>query len=225
LTKETTGPNVGLRVHCERDGGSGDAKEHDMTTTAQTTALHALPDEQTPDREGAMAAVADLLIALGHDPDAGDLMETPRRVADAFIELLTPEPFEMTTFANEEGYDEPVLVRGIPFVSLCRHHLLPFRGTATVGYLPRERLVGLSKLARVVAHHARALQVQESLTMQIARTLDDALDPRGVGVVIEAEHLCMSVRGVRAESALTTTTAFRGEFSGDGALQARFAGA
>jgi len=196
-----------------------------MSTTAQATALHALPDEEVPDRERAMAAVADLLSALGQDPDAGDLIETPRRVADAFIELLTPEPFEMTTFANDEGYDEPVVVRGIPFVSLCRHHLLPFRGTATVGYLPGERLVGLSKLARVVAHHARALQVQESLTMQIARTLDDALVPRGVGVVIEAEHLCMSVRGVRADSATTTTTSFRGELARDGALRARFTAA
>jgi GTP cyclohydrolase I len=201
------------------------AKEHDMSTTAQATALHALPDEDTPDRERAMAAVADLLSALGHDPDAGDLVQTPRRVADAFIELLTPDPFEMTTFPNDEGYDEQVVVRGIPFVSLCRHHLLPFRGTATVGYLPGERLVGLSKLARVVTHHARALQVQESLTMQIARTLDDALAPRGVGVVIEAEHLCMSVRGVRADSATTQTTAFRGELAHDAVLQARFTGA
>lgn len=193
-----------------------------MSITAQTAALHAVPDDEGPDRERAMVAVADLLSALGEDPDADDLAETPRRVADAFIELLTPQPFEMTTFANDEGYDEPVVVRGIPFVSLCRHHLLPFRGTATVGYLPGQRLVGLSKLARVVAHHARALQVQESLTMQIARTLDDALAPRGVGVVIDAEHLCMSVRGVRADSATTTTTSFRGELAGDGALQVRF---
>lgn len=196
-----------------------------MSTTAQAAALHALPDDEAPDRERAMAAVAELLVALGHDPDAGDLAETPRRVADAFLELLTPEPFEMTTFANEEGYDEPVVVRGIPFVSLCRHHLLPFRGTATVGYLPGDHVVGLSKLARVVSHHARALQVQESLTMQIARTLEGALAPRGVGVVIEAEHLCMSVRGVRADTALTTTTCFRGEFADAPALQARFTGA
>ncbi|GAA5203042.1 GTP cyclohydrolase I [Microbacterium jejuense] len=195
-----------------------------MSTTAQATALHALPDEAPFDRDRAMTAVADLLAALGHDPDAGDLVETPRRVADAFIEMLTPEPFEMTTFANEDGYDEPVVVRDIPFVSLCRHHLLPFRGRAVVGYLPGERLVGLSKLARVVAHHARGLQVQEALTMQIARTLDDALAPRGVGVVIEAEHLCMTVRGVQAASATTTTTAFRGEIAQDRELRARFTG-
>ncbi|MDR7111360.1 MULTISPECIES: GTP cyclohydrolase I [Microbacterium] len=196
-----------------------------MSTPAHATALHALPDEAPIDRDAAMIAVGDLLAALGFDPDEGDLAETPRRVADAFIEMTTPEPFEMTTFANEDAYDEPVVVRGIPFVSLCRHHLLPFRGTATVGYVPGDRLVGLSKLARVVAHHARGLQVQESLTVQIARTLETALDPRGVGVVVEAEHLCMSARGVRTDTALTTTTAFRGALAADPALQARFIGA
>lgn len=196
-----------------------------MPTTVHATALHALPDEPSVDREAAMTAVADLLTALGYEPDAGDLAQTPRRVADALIEMLTPEPFEMTTFPNDDGYDEPVVVGGIPFVSLCRHHLLPFRGTATVGYLPGARLVGLSKLARVVAHHARGLQVQEALTVQVARTLEDALAPRGVGVVVEAEHLCMSVRGARVDGAATTTTAFRGEFAHDHALRARFTSA
>ena len=196
-----------------------------MSTPAYATALHALPDDAPIDRDAAMGAVADLLAALGFDPDQGDLIETPRRVADAFIEMITPEPFEMTTFANDDAYDEPVVVRGIPFVSLCRHHLLTFRGTATVGYVPGARLVGLSKLARVVAHHARGLQVQETLTVQIARTLETALEPRGVGIVVEAEHLCMSARGVRTETALTTTTAFRGALADDLALQARFIGA
>jgi GTP cyclohydrolase I len=196
-----------------------------MSTPAHATALHALPDEAPIDRDAAMVAVGDLLAALGFDPDEGDLVETPRRVADAFIEMITPEPFEMTTFANDDAYDEPVVVRGIPFVSLCRHHLLPFRGTATVGYVPGDRLVGLSKLARVVAHHARGLQVQEALTVQIARTLETALEPRGVGVVVEAEHLCMSARGVRTETALTTTTAFRGALATDLALQTRYIGA
>lgn len=196
-----------------------------MSSTAQATALHALADEPPVDRDAAMTAVADLLAALGYEPDAGDLAETPRRVADALIEMLTPEPFEMTTFPNDDDYDEPVVVGGIPFVSLCRHHLLPFRGTATVGYLPAARLVGLSKLARVVAHHARGLQVQEAMTVQIARTLEDALAPRGVGVVVEAEHLCMSVRGVRAAGAGTTTTVFRGELAHDAALRARITAA
>lgn len=194
-----------------------------MGTTAGA-ALHAVPDDAPFDRGRAMSAVAELLAALGHDvDDEDDLAETPRRVADGFIELLSPAPFEMTTFPNADGYDEPVIMRGIPFVSLCRHHLLPFRGTATVGYLPAERIVGLSKLARVVEHHARGLQVQETLTTQVARTLESALAPRAVGVVIEAEHLCMSVRGVRADGATTVTSAFRGEFTRDHALQARFA--
>jgi GTP cyclohydrolase I len=188
-------------------------------------ALHAVPDEGPIDRERAISAIADLLGALGHGDDSPDLVETPRRVVDGFIEMLTPRPFEMTTFPNDEAYEEPVVVRGIRFVSLCRHHLLPFRGTAAVGYLPGERLVGLSKLARVVEHHARGLQVQEALTMQIAHTLEHTLEPRGIGVVIEAEHLCMSVRGVRSESATTVTTAFRGAVAGDPALQARFTAA
>jgi GTP cyclohydrolase I len=194
-----------------------------MATTAGTAALHAVPHDAPFDRERAISAVAELLAALGHDADdEDDLADTPRRVADGFIELLSPAPFEMTTFPNDDGYDEPVVVRGIPFVSLCRHHLLPFRGIATVGYLPADRIVGLSKLARVVDHHARGLQVQEALTMQVARALESALAPRGVGVVIEAEHLCMSVRGVRAEGATTVTAAFRGEPALDPALQARF---
>ncbi len=184
--------------------------------------LHLLTDDEPVDRERAMAAVVDLLEALGRDVATEDLADTPRRVVDGFVEMLTPEPFTMTTFANESGYDDVVVVRGIPFASICRHHLLPFRGTATVGYLPRARLVGLSKLARVVEFHARDLQVQEDLTAQVATTLEDALDPRGVGVVIEAEHLCMSVRGVRADGATTLTTVFRGEIADDPVRQGRF---
>lgn len=193
-----------------------------MLPSARATALHALPDAAPVDRERAMTSVADLLVALGHDPDAGDLADTPRRVVDALIEMTAPRPFEMTTFPNDDGYDDAVIVHDIPFVSLCRHHLLPFRGTATVGYLPGERLVGLSKLARVVEHHAHGLQVQESLTMRVARTLADALEPRGVGVVVEAEHLCMSARGVRAADATTVTSTFLGVLSHDVAMQSRF---
>lgn len=192
-------------------------------TTDRATALHALPDGPGIDRERAIAAVADLLEALGRDLADEDIAGTPRRVVDGFVEMLTPRPFEMTTFPNDAGYDEPVVVRGIPFASLCRHHLLPFRGTATVAYLPGARLVGLSKLARVVELHAHELQVQESLTAQVARTLDEALEPRGVAVVVEAEHLCMSVRGVRAEGATTVTSAFRGAFAEDPALRAALA--
>ena len=115
----------------------------------------------------------------------------------AFREMLDREPLTMTTFPNEQGYDDLVLVREIPFTSLCAHHLLPFRGVAHVGYLPAKRLLGLSKLARVVEHFARDLQLQERLTVQIADYLASELAPNGVGVVLEAEHLCMSIRGPR----------------------------
>jgi len=116
----------------------------------------------------------------------------------------------MTTFPNDEGYDELVLARDIPFTSLCEHHALPFSGIAHVGYLPSDRIVGLSKLARVVEHYARRLQVQERLTVQIADLLQDALDPRGVGVVLDAEHSCMSLRGARVVGTRTVTSALRG---------------
>jgi GTP cyclohydrolase IA len=158
------------------------------------------------DLAGAAAAVAELLDALGLDRDRAGLADTPRRVAQLFSELLTPEPFRATTFPNDAGYDELVLVSDIRFTSLCEHHLLPFRGVAHVGYLPGERIVGLSKLARLVQAVARRPQVQERMTAQIADWLRDHLAPRGVGVVVDAEHLCMSVRGVRAEGARTVTS-------------------
>src|SRR5438874_2528378 len=146
------------------------------------------------DLDGAQRAVADLLVALGHDPAGEHLAGTPRRVAHAYAELLTPRPFNLTTFPNDEGYDELVLARDIPFQSLCQHHLLPFHGVAHVGYIPAARILGLSKLARVVELFARGLQVQERLTQQVADWLEEHLAPNGVGVVLEAEHLCMSVR-------------------------------
>jgi GTP cyclohydrolase I len=128
---------------------------------------------------------------------------------------LTPQPFRATTFANEEGYDELVLVKAIPFHSLCMHHMLPFHGVAHIGYLPDERIVGLSKLARVVELFARDLQVQERLTTQIADWIDDQLAPKGVGVVLEAEHLCMSLRGVQKFGATTVTSALLGQVRDD----------
>jgi GTP cyclohydrolase I len=131
-------------------------------------------------------------------------------VAAAYAELLTPKPFNLTTFANDEGYDELVLVRDIPFQSLCMHHLLPFHGVAHIAYLPDERILGLSKLARVVEHFSRDLQLQERLTTQIAGWLQEKLQPKGVGVVLEAEHLCMSLRGVQTAGALTVTSALHG---------------
>jgi GTP cyclohydrolase I len=162
------------------------------------------------DLSGAERAAADLLIALGADLGSEHLTETPRRVAQAYAELLTPAPFNATTFPNDEGYDELVLVRDIPFQSLCAHHLLPFHGTAHVAYLPGERIIGLSKLGRVVDLFARDLQVQERLTTQVAEWLEELLAPRGVGVIVEAEHLCMSLRGVQKPGALTVTSALRG---------------
>src|SRR5687768_6701152 len=138
------------------------------------------------------------------------MRETPRRVAAAYAEMLTPRAFNLTTFPNDGGYDELVLARGIPFHSLCQHHMLPFRGVAHVGYLPGERILGLSKLARVVELFARGLQLQERLTTQVAGWLQEHLQPKGVGVVIEAEHLCMSLRGVQAAGATTVTSALHG---------------
>jgi GTP cyclohydrolase I len=124
--------------------------------------------------------------------------------------MLTPRPFDMTTVPNDEGYDELVVVRSIPVQSLCEHHLLPFVGVAHVAYLPGERIVGLSKLARVVEYYARALQVQERLTVQIADWLERELEPRGVGVVLEAEHMCMTLRGVQKPGTKTVTSALHG---------------
>ena len=162
------------------------------------------------DLAAAQRAAEQLLLALGADIDSPGLRETPRRVAAAYAELLTPEPFALTTFPNEEDYDELIVVRDIPFQSLCMHHLLPFHGVAHVGYLPAERIIGLSKLARVVEHFARDLQVQERLTKQVVRCIEDELQPKGVGVVVEAEHLCMSLRGVEKPGARTVTSALHG---------------
>jgi GTP cyclohydrolase I len=188
--------------------------------------VHAVPrpvDERPEiDRAAATRAVADLLRALGRDPVAEHLADTPRRVADSFAELLTCPPFRLTTFPNDEGYNELVLARSIPVHSLCEHHLLPFSGVAHVGYLPGERILGLSKLARVVEMFARDLQVQERLTQQVADWLQENLTPRGVGVVIEAEHLCMSLRGVRATGSRTITSALHGLVRDDARTRAEF---
>lgn len=172
--------------------------------------LGVVHDRDEVDLHAAERAVADLLRALGKDPSSEHLADTPRRVAHAYEEMLRPRDFRLTTFPNDEGYDELVLAKSIPVQSLCEHHMLPFRGVAHVGYLPGERILGLSKLARVVELFARDLQVQERLTKQVADWLQEHLAPKGVGVVIEAEHLCMSLRGVRASGALTVTSALHG---------------
>ena len=181
--------------------------------------------EESDDRidvDAARQAAADLLVALGADLDEEGLRETPRRMVAAYAELLTPQPFHPTSFPNEEGYDELVVVRAIPFHSLCMHHLLPFHGVAHIGYLPGERIIGLSKLGRVVEHFARGLQVQERLTTQIAGWLQRELEPKGVGVVLEAEHLCMSLRGVQKLGASTVTSALHGLVRDDARTRQEF---
>ena len=167
------------------------------------------------DLPAAERAAHDLLSALGVDLEGESLRDTPRRMARMYAELLTPPQFSPTTFPNDGGYDELVVATGIPFHSMCEHHLLPFVGVAHVGYLPGERIVGLSKLARVVELYARSLQVQERLTTQIAGWLDEHLAPRGVGVVLEAEHMCISLRGVQKPGARTVTSALRGRLRDD----------
>jgi GTP cyclohydrolase I len=192
-------------------------------------ALAAVPDGPATDRDGAAIdledaedAAARLLVALGADLDDPGLRDTPRRIARAYAELLTPVPFNPTTFPNDEGYDELVVVRDIPFQSLCMHHMLPFQGTAQIAYLPGERIIGLSKLGRVVDMFARDLQVQERLTTQVADWLEQELAPRGVGVIVEAEHLCMSMRGVQKPGALTVTSALRGAVKDDARTRQEF---
>jgi len=171
-------------------------------------------DASKLDLAAAERAARDLLRAIGADLDAPELAQTPRRVAASFAELVTPAAFDATLFPNE-GYDELVLVRNIPFQTLCMHHLLPFQGEAHVAYLPGDTIVGISKLARVVEAFARDLQLQERMTQQIADWLEQALAPRGVGVVLSAEHTCMTIRGVRKPGTRTVTSAVRGVLRDD----------
>jgi GTP cyclohydrolase IA len=174
------------------------------------------------DLAAAERAAADLLTAFGVDLRDDTLAGTPARMVRGLAELLTPREFTLTTFPNDDGYDELVVARGIPFVSLCEHHFLPFTGTASVGYLPGERILGLSKLARVVELFARRPQVQERMTTQIANWLDEHLQPRGVGVVIEAEHTCMTLRGVGARGSTTATSALLGLVRADARTRSEF---
>ena len=174
------------------------------------------------DKAGAERAVADLLQALGQDPADPHLLDTPRRVTEAFLELLTPQPHRWTVFPNDDGYEDLVVVKDVPFQSVCAHHLLPFRGTARIGYVPGERLIGLSKLARGLDLFARSLQIQERLTVQMADWLESTLLPRGAAVLLEAEHLCISLRGVHAAGTTTSTSATRGVLAQPGPLRDRF---
>jgi GTP cyclohydrolase I len=177
------------------------------------------------DRERVARAVAELLAAIGEDVERDGLVETPRRVAAMYEELfagLSDDPARHLTVTFAAEHDEMVMVRDIPFASLCEHHLVPFIGRAHVAYIPADdgRITGLSKLARLVDGFARRLQVQERMTTQIADAIESALSPRGVLVVVEAEHLCMSMRGVKKPGTLTVTSAVRGLFRRDVATRA-----
>jgi GTP cyclohydrolase I len=186
------------------------------------SALRVVHEPDAIDLDAAERAAHDLLRALGIKPDTESLAGTPRRMARAYAELFSPRPFDLTTFPNEEGYDELVLARAIPVRSVCEHHLLPFVGVAHVGYLPGERILGLSKLARVVEYFACRPQVQERLTKQVADWLAEQLRPKGVGVVITAEHSCMTLRGVQAVGSSTITSTLLGVLREDARSRQEF---
>lgn len=180
-----------------------------------------------PGREEAEAAVRTLIAWAGDDPDREGLLDTPRRVAKAYRELFAGYEEDAgevlaKVFEDVEGYGDMVLVRDIPFHSHCEHHMVPFVGRAHIAYFPTKGVVGLSKLARVVDVYARRLQTQETMTQQIADAIEDALQPRGIAILIEAEHMCMSMRGVRKSGSSTVTTVFTGLFREEPAEQVRF---
>lgn len=180
-----------------------------------------------PTREQAEEAVRVLLRWAGDDPSREGLLDTPKRVAKAYHELFAGYRENATehlerVFEEVEGYDDMVLVRDISFASHCEHHMVPFIGKAHIAYYPSEGVVGLSKLARVVDTYARRLQTQETMTAQITESIDSVLKPRGIAVMIEAEHMCMSIRGIQKQGASTVTTQFTGIFRDDPSEQARF---
>ena len=190
-----------------------------------SAAVH--PDQPRPSRAEAEQAVRTLLGYIGENPQREGLLDTPRRVVEAYDELFQgyhqcPAEVLNRTFGETAGYDDFVLIRDIEFTSQCEHHMMPFYGRAHIAYTPVERVVGLSKLARLTDIFARRLQTQEHLTAQIAAAVDEVLKPRGVAVMIEAEHTCMSVRGVAKHGAITFTSRFTGMFRDNPAEQARF---
>ena len=194
----------------------------DDVPTPAVTALRVVPPGPEVDLVAAERAASHFMRALGLDTTAAGLERTPGRVARAYAELFSPREFELTTFPNDEGYDELVMARRIPVRSVCEHHLLPFVGVAHVGYLPDARILGLSKLARVVEHFACRPQVQERMTVQIADWLAEHLEPKGVGVVVEADHSCMTLRGAQARGSDTVTSALRGVLRDDARSRQEF---
>jgi GTP cyclohydrolase I len=191
-----------------------------MHASSALRVVHETGDHADP--AAAERAAREFLLALGVSLDSESLRDTPGRMARAYAELFTPRPFDLTTFPNDEGYDELVLARAIPVRSMCEHHMLPVVGVAHVGYLPGDRILGLSKLARVVEHFARRPQVQERLTKQVADWLCEQLRPKGVGVVIEAEHSCMTLRGVLAVGSNTVTSTLLGSLRDDARSRQEF---
>jgi len=194
---------------------------------AEYMAAAVRPDQPRPSRAEAEQAVRTLLGYIGENPQREGLLDTPRRVVEAYDELFQgyhqcPAEVLNRTFGETAGYDDFVLIRDIEFTSQCEHHMMPFYGRAHIAYTPVERVVGLSKLARLTDIFARRLQTQEHLTAQIAAAVDEVLKPRGVAVMIEAEHTCMSVRGVAKHGAITFTSRFTGMFRDNPAEQARF---
>lgn len=180
-----------------------------------------------PSREDALDAVRTLLRWTGDDPDREGLVDTPSRVLKAYNEFyagyaIDAEAELARTFEEIEGYDEMVMLTGISFESHCEHHMVPILGTAHVAYMPKSRVVGISKLARVVDAFAKRLQSQETMTMQIADAIENALDPAGVAIVLDAEHMCMTTRGIRKAGAKTRTQQLRGVFKSDPAQRAEF---
>jgi GTP cyclohydrolase IA len=199
----------------------------DLVKLKPTVAPGARKAKARPSREEAEAAVRTLIAWAGDDPLREGLIDTPRRVVKSYEELFSgyredPGATLSRVFKEVDGYADIVLVRDIPFVSHCEHHMVPFLGKAHIGYYPSAGVVGLSKLARIVDTFARRLQTQEAMTAQIAETMDVALNTRGVAILIEAEHMCMSIRGVRKHGVSTTTTQFTGLFREDRNEQTRF---
>jgi GTP cyclohydrolase IA len=197
--------------------------EFDDPTEDATIGL--LRDSPGVDEERVVAAMREIITAIGDDPDRPDLVATPQRIARMYQELFAGvnfDPRRILSESLEESHDEMVIIKDIPFYSLCEHHFLPFYGVAHVGYVPKGRVVGISKLARVVDAYAKRPQVQERLTSQVADTIQECLQPDGVAVVVEAEHLCMTMRGIKKPGSRVVTSAVRGSFRRSALTRAEF---
>ena len=196
-----------------------------MATNRREEPSDFMPIAEPVDTDRIRAAVREIIIGVGEDPDREGLRDTPRRVADMYAEVfagLREDPADVLQVGFEEGHQEMVIVKDIPFYSMCEHHFLPFHGVAHVGYIPNGRVVGLSKLARAVEILARRPQLQERLSSQLADVIMETMAPQGVAVVISANHLCMTMRGIRKPGSLTVTSAMRGVFQRGSATRAEF---